>query len=372
MKTISASLKAHLAQEVTTLCTCWEVHRKDGVVLRFTDHDKDLVVSGETYVASSGYMRTAVEQQSTGAVDNLDITGILASEAIDPDELRAGLFDYAEMKMFVVNWRDTSQGILKLHRGRLGEVTLTPSGMFRAELRGLGQNLSQNIGEVFQPECRADLGDSRCKFPLLPPTILSNKAYSLGSFVRVECSPDPLAENQARYFDRIFECTTAGTTGAAPVPSFDATLEAETTWGTAVFTSRLSFVRHGVVAANPGRKVFALQEGFSPDGLLPDGWFDYGAVKFETGRNVGSAIEIKQWRGLEREVTLFLEAPFTPEEGDQVILFPGCDKRLETCASKFSISGSSSFPSARGNVWNFRGEPHVPGADELLWYPDAK
>jgi hypothetical protein len=41
-KTISPALAQHLAGEVTTLATCWKITRRDGAVLGFTDHVRDL------------------------------------------------------------------------------------------------------------------------------------------------------------------------------------------------------------------------------------------------------------------------------------------------------------------------------------------
>jgi hypothetical protein len=36
----------HLADEVTTLATCWKSTRRDGAVLGFTDHLRDLELDG--------------------------------------------------------------------------------------------------------------------------------------------------------------------------------------------------------------------------------------------------------------------------------------------------------------------------------------
>lgn len=47
------------------------------------------------------------------------------------------------------------------------------------------------------------------------------------------------------------------------------------------------------------------------------------------------------------------------EGGCRVELREGCDKRFETCVSRFS------------NAANFRGEPHLPGNDLLTRYPRA-
>jgi uncharacterized phage protein (TIGR02218 family) len=47
------------------------------------------------------------------------------------------------------------------------------------------------------------------------------------------------------------------------------------------------------------------------------------------------------------------------EPGCRVELREGCDKRLETCVTRFN------------NAVNFRGEPHLPGNDLLTRYPGA-
>jgi hypothetical protein len=190
MKSASVELDTHLQGEVTMLATCWRVTRVDGQAFHFTDHDVSLPVDladGKglsTYKASSSYNRSAIRNDDTLAVDNLDLTGVLDSADIDETELRRGLFDFAEVDIFTVNWSDLSQGVLRMRKGWLGEVTITPSGLFTAELRGLTQAYSRSIGELYSPECRADLGDVRCGVPILPPVVLRSTAYAVGDFVR--------------------------------------------------------------------------------------------------------------------------------------------------------------------------------------------
>ena len=161
MKTASAALAQHLAGEVTTLATCWKITRRDGVVLGFTDHVRDLEVDGVTYRAASGYTRTAIRNTADLAVDNLDVESVFADDGITEEDLRAGRYDFAEVRMFLVNHQDLGQGILKLRRGWLGEVTIR-GGLYVAELRGMTQKLQMTVGEVYAPECAADLGDARC------------------------------------------------------------------------------------------------------------------------------------------------------------------------------------------------------------------
>jgi uncharacterized phage protein (TIGR02218 family) len=160
-KTISSALAQHLASEVTTLATCWKITRRDGVVRGFTDHVRDLEVDGVTYRAASGYTRTAIRSSADLAVDNLDVESVFADDGITEEDLRAGRYDFAEVRMFLVDYKDLGEGILKLRRGWLGEVSVR-DGMYVAELRGMTQKLQMTVGELFTPDCAADLGDARC------------------------------------------------------------------------------------------------------------------------------------------------------------------------------------------------------------------
>lgn len=369
MKTISSTLLAHMALETTSLATCWRIVRTDGVEFYFTDHDVNLIVDGNTYKADSGYKRTAIQNDSSLAVDNLDIEGVFDDDAITAEDLRAGIFDSAEVYIFLVNWADLTQGILKMRRGRLGEVSLTEQGVFRTELRGLTQYLSQKIGEVYSPECRADLGDTRCKVPIRPVTLLRETAYTLGTFVIHPTNTG--VTGQAQYENRMYECTTAGTTDLlANLPNYSTTIGATTTDGTAVFTCRNSWTRHGVVDTVTDRKTFVLTSAFD-EARAVDDWFAHGALEFEDGDNAGRLVEIKSWAQSTKTLTLYFPTPFVVVPGAKVWLYPGCDKRLATCASKFIVTDSTDFPSTTGNVENYRGEPFVPGQDLLTSYPDA-
>lgn len=165
MKSLSVGLAAHIAQEVTTLATCWRIERRDGQVFGFTDHLEALVVDGVTYQAASGYTASAIKSTAGMNVDNLEVSGGLDASAITEADLLAGKWDFAEVRIFQVNYEDLTQGTNKLRRGWLGEVR-TADGAFTVELRGMMQLLQQNIGRVVSPACDADLGDARCKVNL--------------------------------------------------------------------------------------------------------------------------------------------------------------------------------------------------------------
>ena len=274
MQQISSQMAAHLAGEVMTLATCWRITRRDGVDQYFTDHDADVVVEGNTYLARTGIVPSAVTSQVGLAVDNLELEGLLDSETITREALLAGLYDHAELEIFMVNYAAPSEGRLHVKTGWLGEVTLQ-EGTFVAEVRGISAALQQTIGEVYTPTCRAQLGDARC------------------------------GKNLAAF-------TFTGTVD---------TVENE-----------FSFTDAARTEAN--------------------GYFAYGKITFTSGANMGLSMEIRDFAN--GRFGLFLPLPNAVQVGDAYSVVAGCDKRIDTCSTRFA------------NAVNFRGEPHLPGNDKIL------
>ncbi|MEO1542983.1 MAG: DUF2163 domain-containing protein, partial [Pseudomonadota bacterium] len=95
MRAFPASLAAKLRGQVTTLCWCWRVTRKDGVVLGFTDHDRALSFDGTVFEAASGFTGSEMTTSVGLNVDNLEVDGALSSDRLSDEDLAAGLFDDA-------------------------------------------------------------------------------------------------------------------------------------------------------------------------------------------------------------------------------------------------------------------------------------
>jgi uncharacterized phage protein (TIGR02218 family) len=160
-------LLAHLAGGGATLCRAWAIRRRDGAVLGFTDHDRDLSFDGISFRAGTGMTARALMQTTGFAVDNTEAVGALSSAAVTEADLMAGRYDAAEVRCWLVNWSDVGQRLLQF-RGSLGEI-IRSGGAFRAELRGLTEALNQPQGRVFQRDCAAILGDAQCRFDLNRP-----------------------------------------------------------------------------------------------------------------------------------------------------------------------------------------------------------
>lgn len=163
-KTITAGMNTHL-QGDTTLAYCWLVTRRDGTIYGFTNHDQLITYLGQDYEPFSGFSRSATRSAAGLGVNTMDVDGAFSSDGITEADLNAGLWDFATIRAFAINWADLTLGEIKAVKGKLGQVK---SGRlaFTVELRSLIQELQQSVGRIYGVLCDAVVGDSRCKVNL--------------------------------------------------------------------------------------------------------------------------------------------------------------------------------------------------------------
>lgn len=90
---------------------------------------------------------------------------------------------------------------------------------------------------------------------------------------------------------------------------------------------------------------------------LTAGVYAFGELRWLEGPMTGIAQLIVDQTG---GALILSESPALPvAPGTRALLTEGCDKRLDTCVSRFA------------NAANFRGEPFLPGMDLLTRYPGA-
>lgn len=147
---------------LTTVALCWRIERRDGVAIGLTDHDRDLIVAGLVHRAAPGMTPSAIKRSDGLEADTMDITGALTSAAITDADLLAGRWDGARVTLFAVDWTGGDALQVPLGEGTIGAVE-TDRGAFTAELRGASAALEQPVVETTSPECRAELGDRRCR-----------------------------------------------------------------------------------------------------------------------------------------------------------------------------------------------------------------
>jgi uncharacterized phage protein (TIGR02218 family) len=105
---------------------------------------------------------------------------------------------------------------------------------------------------------------------------------------------------------------------------------------------------HNLTVASTSNNRLINITGFSQ----ADGYFDEGKLIFTNGDNNGLEFTIQSYSG--GTITLFETTPYTIAVGNSFRAIAGCRKTLSDCSNRY------------GNVLNFRGEPHIPGADKLF------
>lgn len=152
-----------MSGELTSLAICWRLERRDGAGLGLTSHDRPLIVDGVHYEPSPGMIPAAVRSELGLEPRSSEVAGSLTSAAIsDADVAAAGRWDGAALKLFAVDWEQPEADGLALLEGELGQVT-TRDGALEAELLGAATKLEGPICPSTSPECRAELGDPRCR-----------------------------------------------------------------------------------------------------------------------------------------------------------------------------------------------------------------
>ncbi|HJT63067.1 MAG TPA: DUF2163 domain-containing protein [Burkholderiales bacterium] len=346
MKTVDAGYLAHLATRQLTLAKCAKVTRTDGGIYGFTDHDRDLVVSGVTYAALSGFLFGAQQLKADYSVPNMEMVGAFDSVAVTEADLEAGLWNGAVIEVFRVNWADVTQGIEKLGKGYLGDVKRGRTG-FTAEWNGLLKHFLQQIGDLFSPDCRAELGDARCKVRLDPPAWAATTAYTvrpagdagLGSVVK-----------PSAYNNRHFKCTTGGTSGGSE-PSWDTVIGNTTADGSVVWTAIQALTVEGSLTSDAADRMTLVDTSRTE----ADDTFGGGTITFISGLNIGLSQQVKSWTLSGTTMVLQKPMPYACAASDDYTMTVGCRFRHDLdCVTRFD------------NIHNFRGEPHVPGTQHLL------
>lgn len=376
MKSTSAALLAHLASTAQTTAECARFELRDGSMRRFTNHDSDLIIEGwtgddavlnGTYIALAGFLRSDIATQAALNVDNLEINGPQISPSLVEEDITAGRWNHAQIRLFLVNWADLTMGRHYLRVGTIGEVTFE-DGKFKAEFRGLMQRYTSTLVELTTPSCRATFGDGRCRFDVSTVTVTgtltadSADGMTLLDSGRTEDGAVGGTGGGGVAITGISNANPAVVTmvdgSLALVDGQSVTISgvAGATWANSVWTVRspsgatfsLGFdaTDTGIFAPYAsGGQVFTLSAGRS--------LFDGGTLTMTSGQNAGFSQDVKSY--VTGQLTLVLPLPYPASSGDTYTLVQGCGKDFfSDCRDRFD------------NVLNFRGEPYVAGLDKLL------
>lgn len=152
------------------MASCWEISRTDGVVLRFTDHNRSLIVDGHAYTPAAAPIASARQRTEGLQAQNLEARGALASDAITNEDLRAGRYRRATVRELVVDWQYPWVGRFKENAYIVRDTTFTGE-TWDAQIEGLLARLAVKVGYTFERRCRWQrFGDANCGLDLTSRT----------------------------------------------------------------------------------------------------------------------------------------------------------------------------------------------------------
>jgi uncharacterized phage protein (TIGR02218 family) len=118
------------------------------------------------------------------------------------------------------------------------------------------------------------------------------------------------------------------------------------------------------VSSVTSRRIFVSAELAAESPALPDGWFDWGVLTFETGANAGFAQDVKSWLA-DGTITLQLAFPYEIQVGDEFTIAPGCNKLFKAADGTYTGDCIVKFD----NGVNFQGFPEVPSTNKTMQFP---
>ena len=152
-------------QELEGVATFWRIHRRDGVTLGFTAHDRDLWFARILHRAAPGMLPAAIRRTADLSDDSAEMKGAFSHDSISAQDLAAGRFDAARIEVGAVNWETLDNAIL--YRGEIGAVS-EESTQFSAELRSAKTDLDIDTVPRTSPTCRATFCGPGCALSPLP------------------------------------------------------------------------------------------------------------------------------------------------------------------------------------------------------------
>lgn len=163
MRTLTADMEESVRSQGATLARLWKFTRLDGTVLRITDHDENIKVSGDgTYRCNIGFSPTAVVSSSINfGSQQAEVKMVMTNDGLREADVRARRWNGASAVFSVVDWANPTSS-LPMFAGSFGRITLNEKSMATIEVFGLGNKSIRLAGDVFSMTCRNSLGDHKC------------------------------------------------------------------------------------------------------------------------------------------------------------------------------------------------------------------
>lgn len=173
MKSIPIALQSHFNLSATTWCylLCIEcVGAFAGTVVGSTTLDESLTYDAGggsnglgpiVYGANNSFSIARLETTGDLAVDNTELHGWVADSGITQAQIRAGIFNFAKITIYRVNYMDLSQGHEIWASGLFGRTIYTRN-RWQTEYRSLIQLLKEPHSDLYSINCPVKFGSPQC------------------------------------------------------------------------------------------------------------------------------------------------------------------------------------------------------------------
>lgn len=371
-----------------------------GQVIRLCSGTFDIKIGGHTFTSLNPKANVSRSRVTTSVGLSVDDTEVIiyADPSAQPvtgvpfiAEFVKGYFDDADVlieRLFMPTYGDTSLGTFIQFRGNVGEITEMDQSMVRFAVNSRAALLNQATPRnLYTPACNNALYDAKCLLNRasfgVGATVLagSNKSQIIATLSQAASSPAPssapsLSSSSPSGVNLQIRTEFVVITYVYAIGESIASKEASKslTAGQVLVVNSPSSAS-GVIGWNcyvgdsPGNEMLqnatpiSIGTGFTEDtrGMFqgsppPDtdtsGYFALGVIEFVSGPNAGlsrSVVTYVDGPSTNKTLNIVPPLPNSPGVGDSFGVYPGCDKRMSTCASpKFN------------NLIHFGGFPWIP------------
>lgn len=161
LNSINNDYRSILNSDILPYVYLIKIEREDGVQLGFTTYDKKLILDNLEYNKPTNSNNT--ELKIDLSVNSSEINTIINDGAINDGDIINGLYDNAEITIYLANVGDTDVNHI-IYKGLVGEITKTDV-YSRFEVTSKNETLlNRKSNYRMSPTCNFDFGDSNCSF----------------------------------------------------------------------------------------------------------------------------------------------------------------------------------------------------------------
>lgn len=374
------SLIDHLQSAYATPAACfYAVSGIDGSVVAMTSYSSNITgvpgYPGVTFKRNTGVIASQLQSEGGNAFSQMEATMFLAAAGISEADVTAGKWTHASAVLFVCNYEALNMGQLIMQSGYLAEFSQKFPALV-AEIKGLNNALTAQVGTVTWAECLHEFCDARCSLIEADYTVTGTIT---GVVSQTEFSDSGFAL-PARWLNNgklIFTAAPAAATGTLSFTPPAAPLDGDTlTINGAVFTFKDTPTTVYHIQRDTNRVTQAANTATtlnaSVDPLVSVATYDSGGtitvtITYDTTGIAGNAFTLAKSgvkpvlsgatltggvSGLNHNYILRVDnnnvattfklrtpAPYLPVVGDAYRVIAGCSKRLIDCQGRVENDG---------------------------------